>query len=76
MATSSFRFIKGNTYQLRAIQVTTDKQGKAVTTEDLGVAGAMTILLKDAIKPNILQTLEDQALFSSRSRPVAGAGRR
>ncbi len=40
-----------------------DKQGKAVTTEDLGVAGAMTILLKDAIKPNILQTLEEQLAF-------------
>ncbi len=40
-----------------------DKKGKAVTTEDLGVAGAMTILLKDAIKPNILQTLEEQLAF-------------
>jgi len=40
-----------------------DKSGKPVTTEDLGVAGAMTILLKDAIKPNILQTLEEQLAF-------------
>ncbi len=40
-----------------------DKNGKAVTAEDLGVAGAMTILLKDAIKPNILQTLEEQLAF-------------
>ncbi|MBU0926660.1 MAG: formate--tetrahydrofolate ligase [Spirochaetes bacterium] len=40
-----------------------DKAGKAVTTEDLGVAGAMTILLKDAIKPNVLQTLEEQLAF-------------
>ncbi len=40
-----------------------DKQGKPVTTEMLGVAGAMTILLKDAIKPNILQTLEEQLAF-------------
>lgn len=40
-----------------------DRSGKAVTTEDLGVAGAMTILLKDAIKPNILQTLEEQLAF-------------
>lgn len=43
--------------------VAIDKRGKAVTTEDLGVAGAMTILLKDAIKPNILQTLEEQLAF-------------
>ncbi|PKL07723.1 MAG: formate--tetrahydrofolate ligase, partial [Spirochaetae bacterium HGW-Spirochaetae-7] len=40
-----------------------DKKGKAVTTEDLGIAGAMTILLKDAIKPNIMQTLEEQMAF-------------
>jgi formyltetrahydrofolate synthetase len=40
-----------------------DRSGKAVTTEDLGVAGAMTLLLKDAIKPNILQTLEEQLAF-------------
>lgn len=40
-----------------------NKQGKAVTTEDLGVAGAMTILLKDALQPNILQTLEEQLAF-------------
>jgi methylenetetrahydrofolate dehydrogenase (NADP+)/methenyltetrahydrofolate cyclohydrolase/formyltetrahydrofolate synthetase len=40
-----------------------DRSGKPVTTEDLGVAGAMTILLKDAIKPNILQTLEEQLAF-------------
>lgn len=30
-----------------------------VTAEDLGVAGAMTVLLRDAIKPNLLQTLEN-----------------
>jgi len=34
--------------------------GKAVTAEDLGAAGAMTVLLKDAIKPNLVQTLEGQ----------------
>jgi formate--tetrahydrofolate ligase len=32
--------------------------GKAVTAEDLKAAGAMTVLLKDAIKPNLLQTIE------------------
>ena len=34
--------------------------GKPVTAEDLGAAGAMTVLLKDAIKPNLIQTLEGQ----------------
>jgi len=40
-----------------------DKAGRPITTEELGVAGAMTILLRDAIKPNILQTLEEQLAF-------------
>jgi formate--tetrahydrofolate ligase len=33
---------------------------KPVTAEDLGAAGAMTVLLKDALKPNLIQTLEGQ----------------
>ena len=44
--------------RLGRIVVATTRDGKAVTTEDLGVAGAMTVLLRDAIKPNLLQTLE------------------
>jgi formyltetrahydrofolate synthetase len=35
--------------------------GKPVTAEDLGAAGAMTVLLKAALKPNLIQTLEGQA---------------
>ena len=38
--------------------VATNKKGEAVTVEDLGVAGAVTVLMKDAIKPNLMQTLE------------------
>src|SRR5215218_3045490 len=34
--------------------------GKPITAEDLGAAGAMAVLLKDAIKPNLVQTLEGQ----------------
>ncbi|MEA2251227.1 MAG: formate--tetrahydrofolate ligase [Solirubrobacteraceae bacterium] len=34
--------------------------GRPVTAEDLGAAGAMAVLLKDAIKPNLIQTLEGQ----------------
>ena len=34
--------------------------GKPVTAEDLGAAGAMTVLLKQAINPNLIQTLEGQ----------------
>ncbi len=40
------------------IVVATNHKGEAVTAEDLGVAGAMTVLMKDAIKPNLMQTLE------------------
>ncbi len=43
--------------------VATNKRGEAVTVEDLGVAGAVTVLMKDAIKPNLMQTLEGTAAF-------------
>ena len=35
-----------------------DRDGQAVTAEQIGAAGAMTVLLKEALKPNLLQTLE------------------
>ena len=44
--------------RLGAMVVATNRQGDAVTAEDLGVAGALTVLMKDAIKPNLMQTLE------------------
>jgi len=34
-----------------------------ITASDLGVHGAMTVLLKDAIKPNLVQTLEKNPVF-------------
>ena len=37
--------------------------GKPVTTKDLKVAGSMTVLLKDAIKPNLIQTIENTPCF-------------
>jgi len=37
--------------------------GKPVTTEDLGVAGSMTVLMKDALKPTLMQTLEHTPAF-------------
>ena len=36
-----------------------DKEKKPVTAEDLHAAGAATVLLRDAIKPNLMQTLEN-----------------
>jgi formyltetrahydrofolate synthetase len=44
--------------RLGRMVVAVNKKGEAVTAEDLGVAGAMTVLMKDAIKPNLMQTLE------------------
>src|SRR5438874_1072552 len=38
-------------------------EGEPVTAEQLKAAGAMTVLLKDAIKPNLVQTLEGQPAF-------------
>jgi formate--tetrahydrofolate ligase len=34
--------------------------GAPITADDLGAAGAMAVLLKDALKPNLIQTLEGQ----------------
>lgn len=38
--------------------VAEDISGKPITCEDLGAAGSMAVLLKDALKPNLIQTLE------------------
>ena len=45
--------------KLGRILVAKDKDGKYITVHDLSLEGAMTILLKDAIKPNLVQTLEN-----------------
>ena len=45
------------------IVIGTNKKGEAITAEDLGVAGALTVLMKDAIKPNLMQTLEGTPAF-------------
>ena len=39
------------------------KQGEPFTVRDLGVAGAITVLLLDAIKPNLAQTTEHTPAF-------------
>ncbi len=44
--------------RLGRIVVGTSEDGKAVTAEDIGGAGAMAAILADAFKPNLLQTLE------------------
>lgn len=44
--------------RLSQMVVAFNKLGKPVTADDLGATGAMTVLLKDAIEPNLMQTLE------------------
>ena len=45
------------------ILVGLNKSGDAVKAEDLGCAGAMAVLLKDALLPNLVQTLEGTPAF-------------
>ncbi|MCQ5375567.1 MAG: formate--tetrahydrofolate ligase, partial [Methanomassiliicoccales archaeon] len=45
------------------VVVAMDKKGRPVTLERLKVAGAATVLLKDALMPNLMQTLEGQPAF-------------
>jgi formyltetrahydrofolate synthetase len=49
--------------RLGAITVGTTYAGESVTAEQLKAAGAMTVLLKEALKPNLVQTLEGQPVF-------------
>ncbi len=49
--------------RLGRMVIGTDRQGLPVTAEDLGVAGALTVLMKDAIMPNLMQTLEGTPAF-------------
>jgi formate--tetrahydrofolate ligase len=59
--------LAGNLADLRArlgrAVLATTTAGAPVTAEDLRVAGAMAVLLRDALKPNLLQTLEGGAAF-------------
>jgi formate--tetrahydrofolate ligase len=49
--------------RLGRMVLATRTDGSPVTAEELGVAGSMTVLLRDAIKPNLLQTLEGGPAF-------------
>jgi len=49
--------------RLGRIVIGTSKRGKPVTAEDLGAAGAMAVLMMEAIKPNLMQTLEHSPAF-------------
>src|SRR6476619_134011 len=49
--------------RLGRMVLATTRDGRPITAEDLRVAGSMAVLLKDAIKPNLLQTLEGGPAF-------------
>jgi formyltetrahydrofolate synthetase len=49
--------------RLGRIVVALDRHGRAVTAEDLKAAGAMAVLMRDAVKPTLLQTLENTPVF-------------
>ncbi len=45
--------------RLGRIVIGTSRAGEAITADDLGVAGALTVLMKDALMPNLMQTVEN-----------------
>lgn len=49
--------------RLGRIVVAFTHDGKPVTAEDMKCAGSMAVLMKDALKPNIIQTLENTPVF-------------
>lgn len=49
--------------RLARIVVAYATDGRPVTAQDIKAVGAMMVLLKDAIKPNVVQTLEGQPVF-------------
>jgi methylenetetrahydrofolate dehydrogenase (NADP+)/methenyltetrahydrofolate cyclohydrolase/formyltetrahydrofolate synthetase/formate--tetrahydrofolate ligase len=49
--------------RLGAMVIGTSKAGEAITADDLGTGGALTVLMKDAILPNLMQTLEGTPAF-------------
>jgi len=49
--------------RIAKIVIGQSRQGEPITADDLGVAGALTVLMKDTIKPNLMQTLEGTPVF-------------
>ena len=49
--------------RLGRMVIGTSRSGDAVTCDDIGAGGALTALMKDAIKPNLMQTLEGTPVF-------------
>ncbi|NXP62097.1 C1TM protein, partial [Chloropsis cyanopogon] len=56
--------------RLGRMVVANDKKGEPVTAEDLGVTGALAVLMKDAIKPTLMQTLEVSMAYDACPSPA------
>ncbi|KAF2216077.1 hypothetical protein CERZMDRAFT_82123 [Cercospora zeae-maydis SCOH1-5] len=49
--------------RLGRMVVASSKAGDPITADDIGVSGALAVLMKDAVKPNLMQTLEGTPVF-------------
>ena len=49
--------------RIKKIVVAYSRSGKAITVEDLGISGAIKVLMKEAIMPNLVQTLENNPIL-------------
>ncbi|KAJ3056546.1 tetrahydrofolate synthase [Rhizophlyctis rosea] len=49
--------------RLGRMVVASSRSGEPVTADDIGIGGALTVLMRDAIKPNLMQTLEGTPVF-------------
>uniref|UniRef100_A0A0N4WZW6 formate--tetrahydrofolate ligase n=1 Tax=Haemonchus placei TaxID=6290 RepID=A0A0N4WZW6_HAEPC len=49
--------------RISRIVVASDTSGKPVTADDIGVTDALTVLMRDTVRPNLMQTLEGTPVF-------------
>ncbi len=49
--------------RLGRMVIGTNKAGEPITADDIGASGALTVLMKDAIMPNLMQTIEGTPAF-------------
>lgn len=49
--------------RIARIVIANDMDGNPVTADDIGVTGALAVLMKDTIRPNLMQSLEGTPVF-------------
>ncbi|OZJ03838.1 C-1-tetrahydrofolate synthase, cytoplasmic [Bifiguratus adelaidae] len=55
--------LKDMRQRLGRMVVASSRGGEPITADDIGIGGALTVLMKDAIKPTLMQTLEGTPVF-------------